>query len=69
MSDWQPIETAPIGKEILATGDPDWPRRVAIGFFYKDKDGKRLHFKWNVDDSNDMFGTPIHWMPLPEPPQ
>ena len=58
MSEWQPIETAPLGVQILCY----WkgchqPYDVAI----------KKAFKWVIYE-NDICLSPDFWMPLPEPP-
>jgi hypothetical protein len=63
MSEWQPIETAPKGVRVLATGADDWPGLVDVGMITVGR-----HFWWDVDDTNVIYGQPTHWMPLPDPP-
>ncbi len=59
MSEWQPIETAPIGQEVLVYV----PRR--LGALYA---GARLTgTQWWSRNLGDL--KPTHWMPLPEPPK
>lgn len=66
MSEWQPIETAPVdGSLILICGFG------TKGYFVADAkfDGEWMMF----DQWDDSYSAPClqcsHWMPLPEPPQ
>lgn len=57
MSEWQPIETAPVNQTVIVYGNG------RIRFMRKDDLGQ-----WR----NMMHAprqTPTHWMPLPEPPR
>jgi hypothetical protein len=59
MTAWQPIETAPKGKELILY----WP---------KVSNGKNsvLYPMIRVDRIGmTPFREPTHWMPLPEPPK
>ena len=68
MSEWQPIETAPIQafdpKEWFMSGQRVllWHGGVSIGSYSYTKRGKGRWQNWS--------GTinPTHWMPLPPPP-
>ena len=61
MSEWQPIETAPMdGTPLLLWGWND----VQVGWFCNDRDDDR---EWINADYDDL--APTHWMPLPAPPQ
>lgn len=70
MSEWQPIETAPAGTELLLLaekliGSDSYPIDfMAVGMLdtwctrgWVDHDGELLSFK------------PTHWMPLPRSPK
>jgi uncharacterized protein YaeQ len=65
---WQPIETAPKdGEKILA-----WlvTSCGSIGFvdtlyWCSDDEPER----WLNTHADEVYSTPTHWMPLPEPPQ
>lgn len=66
MSQWQPIETAPIGDFILIYGEDAGEPRVYAAF-YDDDD-------WFDSEASSKsltsFGWfPTHWMPLPDPPK
>ena len=70
MSEWQPIETAPIlpfnEEKWFMSHSPYlllWDGRCTIGVFGYTKRGKS---RWQDFRSNI---NPTHWMPLPEPPQ
>lgn len=72
MSEWQPIESAPIqpfvkedwflsGKRILACQKSRFTFIASYGYTSKGKG------RWI--DHNGRVCTPTHWMPLPEPPK
>ena len=64
MSEWQPIETAPKGGELVLLSDVGWPHATRRGGAPV-KVGGWWDERWNI------FGAswkPTHWMPLPEPP-
>lgn len=52
---WQPIETAPMGEDVLTWAETIIPWKIE----YKDKDGN-----WERTDP-----APTHWMPLPDGPK
>ncbi len=78
MSEWQPIETAPLNDYgqrwgpvilILCSGDNlPWPAQFDPWYEWKNRDCGPA---WVIPDQD----TPIcpdyatHWMPLPEPPK
>lgn len=69
MSEWQAIETAPIGD--------DWKDRIYV-LMWSDEDGAFVGYAWTIHgkrlysdhpgciEGNDV--RPTHWMPLPDPP-
>ena len=66
MSEWQSIETAPSGTEILlfghSLGDPK-DETICVGY-WSEFDGC-----WNDTILGDVLNLEFtHWMPLPEPP-
>ena len=64
MSEWQRIETAPIGREVLIFWDKIW--------FGKRRVGDRIHINANGSVFDLAIGIedgPTHWMPLPKPPE
>jgi hypothetical protein len=58
MADWQPIETAPHGGQVLVYEARH--QRVRVANFNEDR--------W-VTRPGDFACYPTHWMPLPEPPK
>jgi hypothetical protein len=66
VSEWQPIETAPIdeGVKFLAASESYgvWDFDV-VEYAYTDTDGEILY--WNLGGP---AYRPSHWQPLPEPP-
>jgi hypothetical protein len=61
MQEWQPIETAPLGTDVLIYRPShiqlfDVMRRNAVG-------------NWRWPDGEIPLRDPTHWMPLPEPPK
>ena len=79
--EWQPIETAPIGVDILFHSDiiqsyngsasSDWAK-VAIGQSYVkvSKGEYSICYKFRIGNQLLRRSTakPTHWMPLPDPP-
>lgn len=62
--EWQPIETAPKdGSEILGWSSISGEAYVMWW--------EAIHsdWVWCINDLEDMFCDPTHWMPLPEPPE
>ena len=57
---WQLIDKAPSKKVIMAWG-PDW---IEPGVVMLNEDG----IWYDPSTGFDVFPTPTHWMPLPEPP-
>ncbi len=73
LPDWQPIETAPLGRPLFGEPGPrillGWvhrPDAIAIGAF-------RGNAEFTTPIWRDGYGgalvEPTHWMPLPEPPK
>lgn len=58
MSEWQPIETAPAGEDVLLY----WPSGAQrVGYFNGNG--------WLIDGMKfDFDCDPSYWMPLPDPP-
>ncbi len=56
-SEWQPIESAPIGEDILL-GHQDYTCAGWVNPFMKANAGQGV-----------MVKQPTHWIPLPQPPQ
>jgi hypothetical protein len=70
MSEWQPIETAPINVEIMLL---DTESTIRIGRKYGDWNGA-LKSELDFGDYSATFyyprdNLPTHWMPLPKPPE
>lgn len=69
---WQPIETAPKERSILAFEMV--PRTWAFPAQYKDLPNVFVAHWWDGDKLNQprwnggLTGQPTHWMPLPDPP-
>ena len=67
MSEWQPIETAPMDERVvMGYFGPGHDRYgfAAISHFFKwEAMPKRLPTNWPITEA------PTHWMPLPEPPK
>jgi hypothetical protein len=57
---WQPIDTAPSGEWVIVYYDD--PMGVSIAEYAKNLE------VWQ-DWDGDLYGTPTHWMPLPEAPE
>lgn len=55
-SEWQPIETAPRGIEILGC----WVRGGCMGIV--------TNWEGNWEENDSAVSAPSHWMPLPAPP-
>lgn len=65
---WQPIETAPEGRDVLVFSEETGECFVA--FWGTCKGG--YDYEWLFARSKDacfVVKTPTHWMPLPEPPK
>ena len=61
MSEWQPIETAPIvGTILIASWSEEQSRYIVDAGFWEDFDGGAW---WPYTIIN-----PTHWMPMPAPP-
>ena len=66
LTKWQPIETAPKDRFILATG-PDGSRIDQVR--WRNLESHDNH-NWRDVDGDCHLNTAItHWMPLPEPPK
>jgi predicted esterase len=69
MSEWQPIETAPIdGTDILVCmthnlSDDEWETVQWVDYYFPDAGW--IIFRGRVD----IPFPPTHWMPLPEAPK
>lgn len=82
MSDWRPIETIPLDATVLVGSGPQvvdgafvegrvvpcsayrWPAHTKENITYSDLSD------WDgCGGYNDVWPTPTHWQPLPEPPQ
>jgi len=62
MSDWQPIETAPIDEMFIYFWRRDGKRTVGLAYKARDGGWRDSEGNWNVRIH------PTHWMPLPKPP-
>lgn len=60
MSEWQPIETAPIEIDILCCGFGNGRPPIVLGNF---------NGQWSSFNDPDKNYYPTHWMPLPPPPK
>jgi len=61
MSEWQPIETAPKGEEVIVYT----PLNGVVSSIYK-------HGCWQkliIVNGRGPGNEPTHWMPLPKPPE
>ena len=69
MSDWQPIETAPLdGTRILLAMHPDLACcKVQIGYATKTSLWG-LCWRFDGEYTVEAPAGATHWMPLPEPP-
>lgn len=70
MSEWQPIETAPMdGTEFLAFKASEFGPVICVCTWidsdHPDYDGDTPHVCWD----HSGFWDATHWMPLPEPPK
>jgi hypothetical protein len=66
MSEWQPIETMPVGVVCMTAGKNKYGvivPEIAIRFSMCGKDCFRLI------SNAPPYIDPTHWMPLPEPPK
>jgi hypothetical protein len=63
MNKWQPIETAPIGKNIIVFEDPIYGEQsIEIGICLTDGDGERVVYIGNKS------AAAYFWVPMPEKP-
>ena len=66
---WQPIDTAPKnGSPILVFWNYVLDGKSWTCYAITRWD-EQAHEWTDVEDSDDYFSEPTHWMPLPEPPQ
>jgi hypothetical protein len=77
MTEWQPIETAPRdGRDVLLTVGivrPEMYYDCAVARWNKKWQrwligDPEAEYKTERQVEHDEFGSPTHWMPLPEPP-
>ncbi len=81
MSDWQPIESAPMdGTWVFMTGgtigygwDGDTDPACVVGQWTHDLNARyrekgRWQFAWYDGGYYGEYENPTHWMPLPSPP-
>ena len=62
---WQPIESAPLGVDVLIYID----KEIQLAYGKTNKSGKFCG--WCIFDGGgdySLSGKPTHWMPLPNPP-
>ena len=68
MTDWQPIETAPVSGDVLLSYQTiSGKRLVAVGFFIEREGVKLAVVGGNVFSS--WCAKVLAWMPLPDPPK
>ena len=60
MSEWQPIETAPTGPQMIIIFGG---RHAGVTISEADGDW------WRWQKEKGLSTIPTHWMPLPEPPR
>ncbi|WP_250512653.1 hypothetical protein [Caballeronia sp. INDeC2] len=58
MSEWQPIETAPEGEDVMTKIDDSFGPRNEQSL------KRRGHLWWCPDDSMYVYYTPTHWKPM-----
>jgi len=68
MTDWQPIETAPVDGTIVQLWVPDH-NTVTTGWFCKDTGLWPHDEAFSEEGEPCNVGLPTHWMPLPTPPK
>lgn len=77
MSQWQPIESAPLAQWVLVWILP-WNEAIIAERYEVMPNEADEWSGWIRDDGSDLFEcnddegnypTPTHWMPLPEPPK
>lgn len=71
MSEWQPIETAPKDTEVLVWDPSQGCVYIArqTPFYNTPFEGVRCLLGHHWETGEGGYGTPTHWMPLPEPPK
>ena len=62
MSEWQPIETAPMGGTVVLLYRPN---TQFIGYY----GGGNSGWHYNTAGLGSIWPLPTHWMPLPKPPE
>ena len=76
MSEWQPIETAPMKGKFLVFGG-EWVAesrdggdpRTPAGVVMVNRSGRPKFYVADSDEFWPWIDSPTHWMPLPAPPQ
>lgn len=63
MSEWQPIETAPKNKAVIACDGSAVGEACLIQY-----EDNISGWYW-ASDRSAMLSQPSHWMPLPSPPE
>lgn len=75
--EWMPIESAPMGVDILVYGPDGWQGkpsqaivigRIQTGWSRWDGTVQESYAIWD-DGDRDISWSPTHWMPLPPPPK
>ncbi len=65
---WQPIETAPKGQNVLVWSSGDVViAQGAHGLWIATVEGFPAYYGYS--DETILLTKPTHWMPLPEPPK
>jgi hypothetical protein len=70
MTDWQPIETAPVNTDVLIwdSWDVCMARKGKKGWLAMGCDGPAIKSQGDTWTDYQEPGFPTHWMPLPLPP-
>jgi hypothetical protein len=69
MTEWQPIDTAPEGVEVMTKIDDEQGERVVQSLVKRTLEpGKTRPMFWTPDGAMYVYYTPTHWMPLPPAP-
>lgn len=67
--EWQPIETSPIGEDVLVFF-PELVDAYQIMVCHRFPDEPSAWYQQDADNCPDAVNTfPTHWMPLPAPPE
>ena len=74
MSDWQPIETAPMDGTPILVFSPDSIEPHIFTVIWTDwvdaENGEVIEGNWtDLCDDQEFGATITHWQPLPEPPE